>query len=940
MKEVWRKVFSMPFSAKNGNKGILAIAEFGGELYVGAGLGDQNVYRLVQDGCKKWEDVTPPWSSATGGYMMAMAVFKKKHLYVGTDQGEVWRTDDGENWSDATGNLPPGGAIGAMTEFLGYLYIASYGSQIWRTSDGNSWKHVPGGFSKSPNKGINSMEIFKNYLYAGVGRDNENGIQLWRTNDGTKWKLFQEVLPSRNWPFAAGHVHALKAFKENLYVGRYHGKGIWQTDGKAKPDGSAASWKYIPAVKSGDVFRLEEHNGKLYLGVKVYEVKLQSYSGDDLVYCSTDGTQWSKVPGCPVVDSNTSAIASLLSHGGRLYVGTKSPGPSKSGSLVLWELGPEIVPDQFEPNDTMATATPLKLGSTKKQTSAELTNLTLHENDVDFFQIEYPSLSEKECFSPMKKSLGAGLFAEFYPGFLSILAQEEYCRPLIIEIYDSKKNYVGKFHTADEVSFTCQTKVFKGGRLFLRVSNPKGQPPVRYKLSVTFSNSWGKISGEFLYKFWEYLPPPYPLPPFLKLLDPATRYFDINQFIDDSEKYLSEFIEYRSKIDKADLEHGIGRMTHLAGLYDNAESLYGQSLTAFQELEITAREADVLRSLGELYSAQGKVEEALESFKIATQLHEKLGDLLGLAHDRISLGRHYLAKGEASKSLATLEEALVLQVGTPDRSGQVLNLLYQCEAFLALTWQEATVACLILAEDLSSRMEDSVLCLEVDLRTELVSAQLGEQEFLVLKERLVGQAETVRHRAMSMITGMLPSFVIANCAEGLGLFDQECKDEKGEVYPVIDKQVLYEGKQTCKAIDMCGIQAHAGHYLIGSGGKEFEFDIDEYPSLYLTMKAEKDTVTCLLLMVHDKEPKDYIRRFVVIGKTLSGSHGRGVPVGKDYFTIKEDGEWHDYTYDLNKLRGAYPYAQTVRMVQFYSSKNCNEIPHAFHFSNLVFNTRK
>ena len=182
-----------------------------------------------------------------------------------------------------------------------------------------------------------------------------------------------------------------------------------------------------------------------------------------------------------------------------------------------------------------------------------------------------------------------------------------------------------------------------------------------------------------------------------------------------------------------------------------------------------------------------------------------------------------------------------------------------------------------------------------------------------------------------------PSFVLANCAEGLGLFDQECKDKEGTGYPFIDKQMLYEGKQTCKAIDMCGIQAHAGYYMIGSGGKEFTVDIDKYPSLYLTMKAEKGTDTCLLLVVHDKKPRDFMRRFVAIGTTDSEKKHCGVRPAEDCFTIKDDNEWQDYTYDLRKLREeGYPDAKTVRMVQFYSGKLCNGKQHAFHFSSLVF----
>ena len=182
-----------------------------------------------------------------------------------------------------------------------------------------------------------------------------------------------------------------------------------------------------------------------------------------------------------------------------------------------------------------------------------------------------------------------------------------------------------------------------------------------------------------------------------------------------------------------------------------------------------------------------------------------------------------------------------------------------------------------------------------------------------------------------------PPFVIANCAEGLGLFDKECKDKKDTGYPVVDKQMLYEGKQTCKAIDMCGIQAHAGYYMIGSGGKEFTVDIDEYPILYLTMKAKKDTDTCLHLVVHDRKPKDYMRRIISIGTTDSEKKHYGVRPAEDCFTINDDNEWQEYTYDLRKLREeGYPDAKTVRMVQFYSGKLCNEKQHTFHFSSLVF----
>ncbi len=170
--------------------------------------------------------------------------------------------------------------------------------------------------------------------------------------------------------------------------------------------------------------------------------------------------------------------------------------------------------------------------------------------------------------------------------------------------------------------------------------------------------------------------------------------------------------------------------------------------------------------------------------------------------------------------------------------------------------------------------------------------------------------------------------IIVDCAEGLGKFDHESGN-----YPVIDQQELYNGKPSCKAMDVCSIQAHAGYYLVGSGGNEFAINIDSCPILRLTMKAEKDTDTCLFLMAHDKEPSDHRSRFVAVGKTPKGNPGF-YDVAKDCFTIEDDGQWHDYIYDLRKLKEDYPDTGTIRIVQFYSDRNCNGSLHAFNFSRL------
>ncbi len=168
-------------------------------------------------------------------------------------------------------------------------------------------------------------------------------------------------------------------------------------------------------------------------------------------------------------------------------------------------------------------------------------------------------------------------------------------------------------------------------------------------------------------------------------------------------------------------------------------------------------------------------------------------------------------------------------------------------------------------------------------------------------------------------------------SDGLGIFD----DHYG--YPEIDDQETYNGP-TGKVADIQGIQAHAGRNFFVPEGKEFCFDIDECPYLHIAIKAEEGTNTCLILCVHDKEPREHVRRPVVIGKTPEGESGI-YDVIKDCFEIRDDGEWHEYDFDLRKIREkqddkypCYPDAGSVSIIQFYSWTGSGE--HIFHFNDL------
>ena len=174
-------------------------------------------------------------------------------------------------------------------------------------------------------------------------------------------------------------------------------------------------------------------------------------------------------------------------------------------------------------------------------------------------------------------------------------------------------------------------------------------------------------------------------------------------------------------------------------------------------------------------------------------------------------------------------------------------------------------------------------------------------------------------------------FISVKFSEGLGIFD----DHYG--YPVIDEGEKYNGP-TGKVIDIQGPQAHAGRNFFIPEGKEFSIDIDESPYLHIAIKAEEGTNTCLFLMVHDKRPDDHKKRFVVIGKTPQGDPGI-CDIIIDHFTIVDDGNWHEYEFDLRKIQEKYedypyfPNAGSISIIQFYSRTGSGE--HTFHFNDLL-----
>ncbi|MDY6838899.1 MAG: hypothetical protein SWH78_13115 [Thermodesulfobacteriota bacterium] len=339
--DVWHKVFDESYTETSGHSHIHAMAEFQGTLYVVAGRASQQyphpgrVYRIVSAGCWIWDDVTPPqWpdDDFVGKNDMAMLVHDNR-LYVGNSIGDVFCTDDGTTWFDVTANLPEIGANSIdftdMAEFKGQLYIVRQDRVWWLNTNSEQlqWEQTP---YNPPGRGtIESLEAFNGGLYAGIGFDAPNGVELVKTDDGQNWT---QVVYSHPGSSLVGHAYALKPFKGYLYLGLYEDNVFWRTDG-SETGGEAISEAFSGA--SGGPFRLLEHADRFYLGTFN---KAMEHHGAPLLYSSTNGTQWSDVPGCPIESDETISITAMESYGGDLYVATTGTNPD-DGEIAIYRFG-------------------------------------------------------------------------------------------------------------------------------------------------------------------------------------------------------------------------------------------------------------------------------------------------------------------------------------------------------------------------------------------------------------------------------------------------------------------------------------------------------------------------------------------------------------------------------------------------------------------------
>ena len=213
----------------------------------------QNLYRTM-DGGVKWERLspdltrpdpgTPPNLDATTAdlnlklgprrgviYAIAPSRTNASDIWVGTDDGKVWRTiDGGVGWRDVTPKALAGwskvGIIEASPHDRETAYIAvdrhrldDFRPYVYRTHDGGtSWQLVVEGIA--PNHAVNVVRedpLRKGLLYAGT----ERGIYA-SFDDGAHWQPLQLNLP----------VTSVRDIvpKDRDVVIATHGRGFWILD--------------------------------------------------------------------------------------------------------------------------------------------------------------------------------------------------------------------------------------------------------------------------------------------------------------------------------------------------------------------------------------------------------------------------------------------------------------------------------------------------------------------------------------------------------------------------------------------------------------------------------------------------------------------------------------------------------------------------------------
>ncbi len=300
------------------------------------------------------------WAQATGGFdklaniAMLVGDVISETLYLGTHNpfagAEIWRTTDGTSWEQvADGGIDNAANYTAerIVVYKNMIYATfnndSTGAEVWRsaTGDDGSWTQANAdGFGDSNNTGLWAVEVFDDYLYAAaaqINRPEPTGVEVWRTNDGTTWAQVNEDgfgYPDMINPW-------MESFQDYLYFTAgtpETGSQIWRCAHCDNTD-----WEQVVTDGFGKLTNqggnfLIEYKGSFYAGTA------NSATGTEL-YQTSEGTHWRRIMAGGFDSVYNSSILSGAVFNGELYLGTLN----NNGWLVpadgaeIWEKFPDLM---------------------------------------------------------------------------------------------------------------------------------------------------------------------------------------------------------------------------------------------------------------------------------------------------------------------------------------------------------------------------------------------------------------------------------------------------------------------------------------------------------------------------------------------------------------------------------------------------------------------
>lgn len=124
---------------------------------------------------------------------------------------------------------------------------------------------------------------------------------------------------------------------------------------------------------------------------------------------------------------------------------------------------------------------------------------------------------------------------------------------------------------------------------------------------------------------------------------------------------------------------------------DAARLRYEAALKIYPAIGDRLGEANVRESLGRLATSESDFETALAQFEIARQIHTEIGNQLGVGAVSTYAGRLKAKQGEFAQAILLFEAALTIDRQISDQYGSVIDLNDQANALVQLGEQQAAL---------------------------------------------------------------------------------------------------------------------------------------------------------------------------------------------------------------------------------------------------------